>query len=176
MSFLPAHFFASLHPLRPRSLFCGLNRSVVCLKRQQAPLQLRSNCVPLSHNSCVWSTPLRSATEPCPTRCRPLAIRFITVCQRAKTLGFGPSPCAQRPNLVPTTAVPLQLHSSLRVSHSSCFWSKLLRLATEPCPNHWVPIPLVHARIPNLVLAHNRLERLERKKEGYTPPPRRGGG
>ena len=30
--------------------------------------------------------------------------------------------------------------------------------------------------MPNLFLAENRLERLERKKEGNTPPPGGGGG
>ena len=35
-------------------------------------------------------------------------------------------------------------------------------------------LPLVHARRPNLVLAPNPLERLERKKEGDTPPTRGG--
>ena len=36
-------------------------------------------------------------------------------------------------------------------------------------------VPLAHARIPNLVVAHNWLERLDRKNEGDNPP-RRGGG
>ena len=56
--------------------------------------------------------------------------------------------------------------------------SKHARRGTEEfgiCCSHSIVLPLVHARIPNLILASNRLERLERKKERDTPPPPAGG-
>ena len=55
---------------------------------------------------------------------------------------------------------PVMDHAPLRAVHKT----KVQAICTYP-----EALPLVHARTPNLVLAYNALERLERKKERGTP-------